>query len=359
MRYYLLIFSLLIIAACNRYNQTGKNQVRNFVDTIGFAHLNWQMDSVIARIERSKLDSLGSHCKGTSPLKIAICPHDDYSLAGPLYYSVIKDVHAKTIIMFGVAHKARALGVENKIVFGSYTSWKSPAGTIRINMDFQNAILARLDTALYFINDSLQKVEHSLEAITPFMQHFSPEVRIIPILIPAMSRERMNRIADSLSRVIRDIAFRNNLKWGTDFAFVISTDAVHYGDEDWGGKNYAPFGADTLGYWMAIDHEKEIIRNCLQGELNVEKCSQFYSYTLQPDNFREYKWTWCGRYSVPFGLLTACFLGKLQDIKLDGCIYGYATSIDHPRIRVDDLRMGLTSPAKLRHWVGYSAVGYR
>jgi MEMO1 family protein len=359
MKYNLLIGCFLLLVECNNSNKTVLNQPRNFVDTIGFAHLGWQMDSVIARIERTKLDSLGSHCKGMSPLRLAICPHDDYSLAGPLYYSVIRDVHAKTIIMFGVAHKARIMGIENKIVFANYKSWKSPKGIIKINMDMQTAILARMDTSLYLINDSLQKVEHSLEAITPFLQYFSPEANIVPILVPAMPLDRMLKIADSLSLAIRNIANVNKLIWGTDFAFVISTDAVHYGDEDWNGKNYAPYGADTLGYWMAVDHEKEIIRTCLQGELNEEKCSMFYSFALQADNFREYKWTWCGRYSVPFGLLTSFDLAKLMGNPLQGCAYGYATSIDHPHLRVDDLKMGLTAPAKLRHWVGYAAVGYK
>ncbi len=352
-----LTIGIILLSSCHSSNDL--NLIRTPIDTIGFAHLDWQMDSVIARIERSKPDSLGNQCKAVMPLKIAICPHDDYSLAGPLYYSVIKDIHAKTVIMFGVAHKAKAMWIENKIVFGNYTSWESPEGTIKINMGIQNAILAKLDTSLYIINDSLQKIEHSLEAITPFLQHFSHDVNIIPILIPAMPIKRMEKIADSLSLIIRDIAFKNKLIWGTDFAFVISTDAVHYGDEDWGGKNYAAFGADTLGYWMAVDHEKLIIRSFLEGELTEVKCSGFYFATVQEDNFREYKWTWCGRYSVPFGLMTACMLGKLDGIQLNGCEYGYATSIDHRRIKVGDLRMGLTSPAKLRHWVGYAAVGYR
>jgi AmmeMemoRadiSam system protein B len=352
-----LTIGIMLLSSCHSSNDV--SLIRPPKDTIGFAHLDWQMDSIISRIERIPTDSFGKNCKSNIPLKLAICPHDDYSLAGPLYYSVLKDISAKTVIMFGVAHKAKIMGIENKIVFGTYSSWKSPEGTIKINMEFQNAILARLDTSLYLINDSLQKIEHSLEAITPFLQHFSRDVNIIPILIPAMPIKRMEKIADSLSLIIRDIAFKNKLNWGNDYSFIISTDAVHYGDEDWGGKDYAPYGTDSLGYWMAVDHEKFIIRNCIEGELTEEKCRGFYSATVQETNFREYKWTWCGRYSVPFGLLTACLLGKLGNIQLNGCVYGYATSIDHSGIMVKDLRMGLTSPAKLRHWVGYAAIGYR
>lgn len=41
------------------------------------------------------------------------------------------------------------------------------------------------------------------------------------------------------------------LEWGRDFCIVISTDAVHYGDKEWGGKNYAPYGTDSAGYAKA------------------------------------------------------------------------------------------------------------
>jgi len=352
-----LPLGIAMLNSCHSSNEL--NLVRPPKDTVGFAHLDWQMDSIVSRIIRSGADTIGTFCKDDNPLKLAICPHDDYSLAGPLYYSVIKDIHAKIVIMFGVAHKARIMGIENKIVFGNYNEWKSPKGKILIDNEFQNEILGRLDSSVYMINDSLQKQEHSLEAITPFLEYFSPNVKIIPILIPAMPIDRMEEVSHKLASAIAAIVKKNKQEWGKDMALVISTDAVHYGDEDWGGKNYAPFGSDTLGYWMAVDHEKAIIKNSLTGELNKEKCRQFYSSTIQENNFREYKWTWCGRYSVPFGLLTAYELGRLEGIVLSGCKYGYSTSLDHKRIRVEDLRMGLTSPVKLRHWVGYAAVGYR
>ncbi|NTW53396.1 MAG: AmmeMemoRadiSam system protein B, partial [Chlorobaculum sp.] len=38
---------------------------------------------------------------------------------------------------------------------------------------------------------------------------------------------------------------------------------------------------------------------------------------------------------------------------------GYATSISQPHLKVDDLGMGQTAIATLRHWVGYPAIGFR
>jgi hypothetical protein len=134
---------------------------------------------------------------------------------------------------------------------------------------------------------------------------------------------------------------------------------VHYGDEDWGGKNMAPFGVDSIGYAKAVKHEHGIIHSCLAGEPNQEKVRQFVQETVQPNNYKEYKWTWCGRYSVPLGLMTSINLQKKTGSKpLNGKFIGYSTSIDHNPLPVDDLRMGRTAIATMRHWVGYASVGY-
>ena len=125
------------------------------------------------------------------------------------------------------------------------------------------------------------------------------------------------------------------------------------------GKNYAPFGTDSLGLIDARNHEMEIINNCLVDQIIPEKIQKFIHYTVQESDYKEYKWTWCGRYSVPFGLLTAYNLDKLIDKKgLSGTFVGYSNSIDHAVLKVDDLKMGTTAPANDHHWVGYAAVGY-
>ena len=108
-----------------------------------------------------------------------------------------------------------------------------------------------------------------------------------------------------------------------------------------------------------MHHEYEIINNCLVGDIRPEKVEKFTQYTVQEQDFRKYKWTWCGRYSVPFGLLTAYYLQGEENTKLQGYFLGYGNSLDYPHIKVSDLRMGTTAIANQHHWVGYAAVGYR
>ena len=205
----------------------------------------------------------------------------------------------------------------------------------------------------------MHSVEHSLEALIPFLQYFNDDIEIVPILVPYMNFDKMNEIAEPLAKFLSEKMKKENLRLGKEIAIVISTDAVHYGDEDWGGSNYAPYGTDSMGLVNAKYHEMGIITNCLLDEVSPEKIQKFINYTVQEDNYKEYKWTWCGRYSVPFGLLFSYELNKeLKGKELFGDFIEYSSSIENPTLDVKDLNMGTTAPANDHHWVGYAAVGY-
>ena len=123
--------------------------------------------------------------------------------------------------------------------------------------------------------------------------------------------------------------------------------------------NYSFFGIDTAGYNKAIIHEHRIINKCLTGKVTAEKIKKFINYTLLQSAHKQYIWTWCGRYSVPFGLLTTFYLQNQLGESVRGTLVDYATSIDHGRIDVKDFGMSVTAPANLHHWVGYVGVGYK
>lgn len=251
------------------------------------------------------------------------------------------------------------LSLEDHIIFDSFTYWDAPYGKVKISA-LREEIRAELNSSLYEVNDSMHRIEHSLEALIPFLQYYNRQIEIIPILVPYMSFDRMNLIADPLSEAIHNTMVKHDLKWGDDIAIVISTDAVHYGDESWSGKNYARYGTDSTGYTLAVKHELEIIHTTLTGKLEAGKIKKFTEYTVKEENYKEYKWTWCGRYVVPLGLLTAYYLENSMpdDNKIEGHFIGYSNSIDHAHIPVEDLGMGTTAPANMNHWVGYAAVGY-
>ena len=338
---------------------------RSLADMVGFAHLDRQIDALMQRIDRQDAATLARALrdKGISAAnrwRMAIAPHDDYAYVGYLYPLVLANIKAGTVIVFGVAHKARQLDLEDQLIFDSFTHWRGPYRDIAVS-PLRERIMSKLPEGSYRVSDEMQSIEHSVEAKLPFLQYYNRAVRFVPILVPFMSYARMTELALPLAHAIAAIMNDERLEWGTDIALLSSTDAVHYGDEGWGGKDFAFYGADAEGYEKALLHERRIVRDCFEGELQPERIERFTRYTLDDHDHREYKWTWCGRYSVPFGLLVAWHLQQLRRARpLTGTILGYATSVDNARVKVDDLEgMGVTAPATLHHWVGYASVGYR
>ena len=363
MRKILLLIFILTIFTPFAMTQYKELLTRKQVDTIGFASNAKKMEVVMERIQVNfgeLINDLRKANKVTDDAKwkTAICPHDDYTYANYLYPLVLKNIKAKTIILFGVAHKAKMFGLENKLVFDSFDQWQSAYGPVKIS-SLRDELIKNLNTNSYVVHDSMQAVEHSVEAIVPFLQYYNPKVEIVPVLVPYMPYQKIEELADDFAKALNKVTKDRKLKWGEDFAIVISNDAVHYGDEEWGGSNYAFMGADSAGYQKAMTHEKEIISNCLTGKINPERIKQFTQYTVQADDYRQYKWTWCGRYSVPLGLMVSYDLSKLQKTSIKGHLLGYSTSISEKNPDFTDIGMGATAVANIHHWVGFTAIGYR
>ncbi len=338
-----------------------KSNTRNMLDTVGFASKTGQMEKVIQMIEESQgrlLKKYRAENKGTTPWKVVISPHDDYAYVGYLYPELLADVKASTVLLFGVCHKATLFGMENKIIFDGFKQWKVANGLVAVS-PLRDELIAEMPKDLYLINDTVQSAEHSVEAIVPWLKQFNKNVRIISVLVPYMNFERMKAIAKHLSDAISKVIKKHEFAWGKDFAIIISSDAAHYGDSAWGGKNYAFCGTGKTGYQKALIHEHEIIDKCLTKVISPQKIEKFTKYTVKEEDFKDYKWTWCGRYSIPFGLLTAYYLGEQTVNKLKGRLAGYSTSLENEPLNVKPIGMGTTAPATLRHWVGYAAIGYR
>jgi AmmeMemoRadiSam system protein B len=327
-----------------------ENKVRQVHDTIGFTKYNWQLDSIYNRLGIT--DS-----KNKMQWKAAISPHDDYKYAGRLYYESLKGINANTIILVGVAHRARNFTLQDKIIFGDFTHWKSPYGDLKVS-NLNAEIMERLPKSSYVVHNDMQELEHSLEAIIPFLYRKNKQLEIIPILVPYVSYETIDGISTALSDVVSKILKERNLAYGKDVAIVISNDAVHYGNENWSG-DLAPYGVDDTGTKKARAMDMEIITSCLVNGISNEKIKTFTEYTVQKNDYKEYKWVWCGRYSVPFGLNFANKLNQsMYNKPLMGTLLDYQSSVDHDLIKVEDLGMGTTAIATQKHWVAYASLKY-
>lgn len=348
-----IVISVFLVSLSCKNEPQRKTTSRFLVDTIGFAQYPWQMDSVIARIDSSDKQPTNEIYKA------AICPHDDYAYAAGLFNKTLAGIKAKTIILVGVAHRARNFDLENKVIFGTYKEWDSPYGSVQIS-PLRDQWVSQLKKETYIIHDEIMQQEHSLEAITPFLQKNNKEVEIIPLLVPAMTFENMKLFSQDLSSTMAALLKTQNLEYGNDVAIVISSDAIHYGDEGWGGANMAPYGVDSIGNEKAREKDLRITQNCLIGAINTNRIKVFNQYTVSDSDFRAYKWTWCGRYSVPLGMLFANQLNEnLTNQPLNGTLIDWRSSLHNTHIEVVDIGMGHTAAANANHWVAFIGVGYQ
>lgn len=374
----LTIISLIVIGVKPMQSQDQKIQqllsevgipaessIRGQMDIIGFASTPEQMESVVkqgSELAKPQWENLQQKYEWNDEtvFKAGICPHDDYYYASRFYSLLIPRIKAKRVIIFGVFHKARHFGMENVMVFDDFTSWRGPKGSISVS-SLREEITGKLKPESFVISNYAQMVEHSVEPIAYFLQACNPEVEIVSILVPYMNWKRMGELSGELSGILAEIMRANSWKFGEDVAIICSADAVHYGDAGWGGGDYADFGVDITGYDKAVQRDIGLAKDFLSGKMSDEKLQGFlYSCTDSAD-IKQYKITWCGRFSIPFGLLTANKLAlELEGKSLIGYLLDYGTSVSEVSLDLKGLEpMGVTAPNNLHHWVGYGALGYK
>jgi AmmeMemoRadiSam system protein B len=207
----------------------------------------------------------------------------------------------------------------------------------------------------------MHTVEHSVEAIVPFLHAYNRDVEIVPILVPYMQWEVMDRLATDLARALEEISQEKGWRLGQDLCLISSADAVHYGDSGWGGASYADFGTNVDGYEMAVQRDITMAEDLLCGRLDRAELEEFLYRCVDRDDVTRYKLTWCGRFSVPFGLNVASRLTEaLESRTLTGTLLDYGTSVGEASLDLEALDgLGPTAPNNLHHFVGYAAIGYR
>jgi AmmeMemoRadiSam system protein B len=339
------------------------SSIRAQKDTIGYATRPDQVAALVKLVDSLEAGRYASNAATfplmkKAPMIGAICPHDDYLYAGRGYVHVMREIKAPRVILFGVSHTARRRGIQNKLVFGDFSAWKVGGGTCPVS-PVRDEIVAALPPALVLVNDTIQSEEHSLEGFIPMLQHYVPKIEIVPMLVTRLDGGTFDAAADTLATIISKIMRTHGWKLGTDVQIIISADCVHYGDEEWGGRNYAPFGVGEEGYTKGVAQDRNVIRSSLAGTLSSEKIGVFRNMVDSNDFQQPYKITWCGVYSIPFGLSVLDRLAAREGRKApEGFMLVYGTSVDPPKLPLAHTGLGVTAIATLRHWVGYTAIGY-
>jgi AmmeMemoRadiSam system protein B len=278
-----------------------------------------------------------------------ICPHDAFGFAGRVYRRVIPLVTARTVVLVGVFHRYRRFGEHDRMVFDGYRQWTAPDGPVPVSK-LREALLARLPRADWTMDTTAHDVEHSLEPLVCWLRHEHPDLEIVPIIVPAARFARLQELADHLSSALAAEMKSRGWRLGRDLAVAISADAIHYGP-DFKQELFGTGGLEAYEKAVAKDHG--LLTGPLAGRLTDAKVRTAYETFVDPEHPDDYRWTWCGRFSVPLGLLV---IERLAGGAATGHPVAYGTSVGWPELDLRDVGMNPDSPSNLYHFVGYPGV---
>jgi AmmeMemoRadiSam system protein B len=203
------------------------------------------------------------------------------------------------------------------------------------------------------VNDKAHSIEHSIEALIPFLQYYNPEIKITPIMVTQMSFEKMNEISAKLSLIISEYIKEKKLQLGKDIFFLISNDANHYGID----FNNSPYGLDLNAHNIATNEDKRIIKQNLETEIDSNSIKNLFNEIVPNDSKKIFP-LWCGRFPVTFGLMTIeKIVAELNQKKLEGKLFRYSDSMTEKVLPFENTSMGLTAIFSPKHWCGWFTLG--
>ena len=321
-------------------------------DDVGFCWNPSSMQKLVDYLESQEKQTF--EAKG---LVAAISPHDDYLYAGRIYYPLFKILRTKEVVIFGVTHgtvRNEITGLQNILILDEFEYWPGLKKPIPVS-GLREYLMERLDRTVYVKNNRAHEIEHSIEALLPFLQYFNPEVKITPIMVSPMPFVRMEEVSTKLAKVIADYMNKKHLAAGKDIFFLVSSDGNHYGKD----FNNSPFGEGEKAWETALQLDQRLIRTYLTGIMDRGKIEGL-TKELWGETYMDYRNTyWCGKYSVPFGLLTIEKIMALTlNKKINGMLFRFSDTYSEGVLPLKKTGMGTTAPFSLRHWVSFFSIGY-
>jgi len=327
-------------------------ETRPVRDDVGFCWNPVSMQKLVNYLENQEKESFEPE-----GLVAAISPHDDYLYAGRVYYPLFKILRAKEVVVFGVTHgtvRKEIDGLENILILDEFESWPGLIKPVAVS-GLREYLKEHLDQDVFITSNKAHEIEHSIEALVPFLQYFNPEVKITPIMVTPMPFTKMEEISTKLAEVIASYMEGKQLVAGKDIFFLISSDGNHYGKD----FNNSPFGEGEKAWATALQLDQRLIRSYLTGILDSDKIEGL-TKELWGETYLEYRNTyWCGKYSIPFGLLAAeKIIERTMTKKISGKLFRFSDTYSEGVLPLKKIGLGTTAPFSLRHWVSFFSIGY-
>jgi len=342
----------LFLFLSSLFNFAFAQEVRPIRDKIGFCWNENEMNLFMEWIEQNNSDANFN----SANLIGGISVHDDYLYAGKVYYPLYKLIKAKEVVIFGVTHGTVRKELNNPnsvLIFDEYEKWQGPYGKVDIS-PLREKLKTNLDSDYILISNKAHEIEHSIEALIPWLQYYNRDISITPIMVTQMNFNRMENISNQLSKIILEYIAENNFVLGKDIFFLISNDANHYGND----FNNSPYGTNKEAHSIATSNDLRIIYENLNGDINAEKLKQLTTEIWPDTESKKPIPIWCGRYPVVFGLMTIEKIAKYFSGKLiEGSLFKYSDTFTEKVLPIKNTSMGLTAVFSYEHWCGWFTMG--
>ena len=171
------------------------------------------------------IPSLNSFKGKEYPINIMV-PHAGYQYSGAIashgYCEIVKHGFPEVFIILSPNHT----GLGGEISVFNSGEWITPLGNVKIDCEFADSIIEFSDFASSDFTAHIH--EHSIEVQLPFLQYFSNDFKIVPIVMSKQDFISSNDLSNAI--------FEASSKLNRSYCVIASTDLSHFKNQEKANK---------------------------------------------------------------------------------------------------------------------------
>ena len=158
---------------------------------------------------------------GDYPINVMV-PHAGFIYSGQVashgYCQIVQNGFPEVFIILSPNHT----GYGSEVSVFNEGEWITPLGNVNIDEEFANSIISCSDVASADFDAHL--FEHSIEVQLPFLQYFSDDFSIVPIVMGSQSFSASTDLAKAI--------FDSAQKLNKSYCVIASTDLSHFNNQE-------------------------------------------------------------------------------------------------------------------------------
>ncbi|MBE6500434.1 MAG: MEMO1 family protein [Methanobrevibacter thaueri] len=182
------------------------------------------------------------------PINVML-PHAGYQYSGQIasygYCEIVKNGFPEVFIIISPNHT----GFGSEISVFNEGEWITPLGNVKIDDEFAEGIIEFSDIASGDFTAHVH--EHSIEVQLPFLQYFSDDFKIVPIVMGTQSIVTANDLSNAI--------FETANKLNKSYCVIASTDLSHFNNQEKANKVDA-FVLEDIGNMDEFKLFEEVIQ---------------------------------------------------------------------------------------------------